>query len=725
MNSTAHFWLPTAELSPTEWLERHQSARQSFWGPRDTRIPAYLPNLVKEVCSLRSSLELLCWSHPSRSEKLRQFCRDLLHTNATGNQNAELQALAHLVENCLARVDWRELDILEMILGCLKDLASPITDTAVLGPDSEVLLEEFEALGRLRQEQRPAYERAVRGLISEARAGFMGLNWAFQHLRNCPERRPRLDKEALGLLINVLRLVLGLQPDAPDAVAMALDASASVWAGMHGEAQNRWRQQGLTVPLKPFEKASLYLLEGLPLENAGHAGFVRYVCEHDDAYCRLLAGCYAAPVLQVKRLLEEVERYNRLPENAARKVCYDDEEQRVFMAALLLRPDAVAAIVDRERHKDIYLVISGLRPKAYLPRTLHEVQNVFGYVTPEAFQQVVTCLQLDPVDVIRVIASYKQYSADPGGDIIIYVCKGTACFLRGQPELSRRLSAEIRADEGEVGRHGIQYIEMDCFGVCHLAPVVKTQETFLGKQRADDIPYLLEQLRKGPSYENRVMFLDRIRRMLAPGHRSEPLEDMRIVEVIEDGPGRQLLPNVSGQTLAIDAAGQVYARDNGSSQSLGRMHPEALAFSYSTPDGHTCWGGVILDEAKQLKATVSYPAPHLHMDLTSTVKPQAFVDQGGVWVERIDGAMRLGTYNANAVIIEVEGGGYRLVRLSGAPSQTLPEKERGLAAGGAVGSGSDQADFMRRQDRLVLGFAAETDPDEIQSYLDQGGYEAV
>ncbi|HBD08484.1 MAG TPA: hypothetical protein DCZ69_09500, partial [Syntrophobacteraceae bacterium] len=493
------------------------------------------------------------------------------------------------------------------------------------GWERTALGEELDALTRLRGQDRPAYERAVHGLISEARASFIGLNWAFQYLRGIPARRARLDNEALGLLIGALRLILGLNLEEALVVEMALADPASVWSGMHGEAQQRWQQQGISVPLKPFEKASLFLLEGLPLEDSGHAGFVRYLCEHEDAYRRLLSGCYAAPAVQFSRLLEEMERYNRLPENAARRVWYDDEEQRVFMRALLLRPDAVAAIVDRERHKDIYLVISGLGPKAYLPRTLHEVQNIFGYITPEAFQQVVACLQLDPVDVIRVIASYKQYSADPGGDIIIYICKGTACFLRGQPELSRKLSVEIQAEEGELGCHGIQFVEMDCFGVCHLAPVVKTRDTFLGKQRADDIPGLLEQLRKGPSYENRVMFLDRIRRMLAPGHRSEPLESMRIVELIEDGPGPQPLPDVRGQTLAVDSTGQVHARENGASQPLGRLLPETLVFGYATPDGQTRWGGAILDEAGQLKAMVNYPAPHLHRDLAATVKPRAFV----------------------------------------------------------------------------------------------------
>ncbi len=705
MNSTVHYWLPTAGLSPAEWLERHRIARGSYWGPRDTRVPTYLPTLVREICSLRSSLELLRWGYASQSEGLRQFCRDLRQRETLSAEGVERKALVRLIESCLARVDWREQDILEMILGCLRDVAEAAPSTAgpEPGPGNGILAGELAALAQLRNQGRLAYDRAVRGLIAEARASFMGLNWAFQHLRHDSQPRIRLDEGALQQLLGVLRMILGLEPENAGSVQWPLDDPASVWAAMHGEAQKRWRQQGITVPFKPFEKASLFLLEALPLQNAGHASFVRYLCEHDDAYRRLLAGCYAPPSIQVERLMEEIDRYNRLPEYATRRLRYDDDEHHVFMAALLLRPDAVAAIVDRERHKDIYLVLSGLGPKAYLPRTLHEVQNIFGYVTPEAFQQVVASLQLDPVDVIRVIASYKQYSADPGGDIIIYLCKGTACFLRGQPDLSRRLAAEIQADEGEVGRHGIQFIEMDCFGVCHLAPVVKTQDTFLGKQGVDDIPRLLEQLQKGSNYENRVMFLDRIRRMLAPGHRSERLEDMRIVEVVEDRCAPHRSPDVSGHALEIDATGQVFAGGNGFRQPLGKLLPGALVFSYPSPDGYSSWGGVILDDARQLKATVGYPLQHLRRDLSATVKPQAFVDRGGVWVERSDGAVWLGTYSANAIVVEVDERVYRLVRLSGAPSQALPEKEQGLTTGVAVGDDADHTHFVRRQDRSAAG----------------------
>jgi NADH:ubiquinone oxidoreductase subunit F (NADH-binding)/NADH:ubiquinone oxidoreductase subunit E len=723
MSSTAHFWLPKAGLSPAEWLERHQAARQSFSGPRDTRVPAFLPHLVKELCSLRSSLEVLRWVYAPRSEGLTQFCQGLSGNDSGAVARAQDLGMARLVENCLARVDWREQDILEMMLEYLQGTTVEGAGSDAPGPG--VLRDELHALEGLRLWDRPGYDRAVQGLISEARASFMGINWAFQFLHNMPRRRLRLDEEAFRLLLTTLRLVLGLEPAEDEASPLNWNDPAGIWAGMHGEAQERWLQQGITVPLKPFEKASLFLLEALPLDNPGHAGFVRYLCEHDDAYRRLLACCYAPLAVQVGRLLEEVERYNRLPEHAARRAHYQDDEPRLFMAALLQRPDAVAAIVDRERHKDIYLVVSGLGPSAYLPRTLHEVQNIFGYITPEAFQQVVNILELDPVDVIRVIASYKQYSADPGGDIIIYLCKGTACFLRGQPDLSRRLAAEIHADEGTVGQHGIQFIEMDCFGVCHLAPVVKARDTFLGKRTVEDIPRLLEQLLKGPAYENRNMFLERIRRMLAPGHRSDRLEEMRIVEVVEDAAGPRPSLEVQGDSLEIDATGQVFAGRNGRRQPLGQLRPGALVFSYPTPDGDSRWGGVIVDDARQIQATVCYPAPHLRKELTRTVKPQAYVDQGAVWVERTDGPVCLGTYNANVIAVESADGMVRLVRLSGPPNQALPEKEQGIAAGLAGGAGGDRADFVGMQDRLVLEFAPETDPDEINSYLAQGGYEAV
>jgi NADH:ubiquinone oxidoreductase subunit F (NADH-binding)/NADH:ubiquinone oxidoreductase subunit E len=729
MEAVRPFWLPEADMAPSGWLERHEESRRLEWMVRDTRIPVSLARLAKELCSLRSSLEMLRWVYPPHSEGMHRFCEELRGTDVGPGNEKSRNGLARLVRNGLERIDWREQDFFEMMLDYFGGGGGALGDPA--------LAEELRFLEELRLSERKSFDRGVQGFISEARSSFMGLKWGCAHLSQAAPRRTLLDEEGVLELLKVLHLLLGLEDDPTVEVGSSeRDDWVETWERIHGKAQERWRRMGLTVPLKPFEKASLFLLEALPLNKTGHAGFVRYLVEREDGYRRILASCYAPWEEQRRKLEEEVARYNRLPEHAGRNVAYEESEWRWLMFAILLRPDVVAAIADRERHKDIYWVLSGLGSKAYLPRTLHEVQNIFGYVTPEAFDQVVRNLGLDPVDVIRVIAGFKQYSADPGGDILIYVCKGTACFLRGQPDLSRRLAAEIQAEEGEVGRHGIQFIEMDCFGVCHLAPVVKTRDVFLGNRLPDDVPVLVEQLLKGPSYENRALFLDRIRRMLAPGWESNRLEELKILEVIEDpaaGPaGPDAAPDsglpravAAGGNLLIDSRGEVFACGNGLRHPLGRLLTDALPYSCPSPGGGRDWGGVILDEVGQVSAVMGFHRPLLRDDLAGSIKPRATVADGDVWVEREAGPVRLGSFTANAIMVEAPDGAMSLVRLSGPPNKAMPEKERGIAAGASGVDGVERPEFLRFQDRLVLGFAGDVDPDEITSYMARGGYEAV
>jgi len=133
-------------------------------------------------------------------------------------------------------------------------------------------------------------------------------------------------------------------------------------------------------------------------------------------------------------------------------------------------------------------------------------------------------------------------------------------------------------------------------------------------------------------------------------------------------------------------------------------------------------GAVILDETSQIIRLAQFHAPFLEQEMRCTLKPRAIVADGAVWVERTGGRLRLGKYNANVIAVETEGMVCRLLHLSGAASQIPPEKEEGLATRQL--QTEDEA-FLNRQDRLVLGFTAQADPQEIESYLAQGGYAAV
>lgn len=709
--------LPTPHMSPDEWIELHDRAHEYFWGPVDTRIPGYLPQLAQAVCTMRLSLSQLRLAFEQRPDKFHAFRATLLGKKKGLHGQDPQGLLVRLFDSHLARIDWREQDVLEMILEFLS------------ASDDPILEEELLQFQTLRETNWVDYERTVRGLISEARANLMGLTYARHAIRTNQTAAKKFGADSMPLLIRGLLQSMGLAGDENQVGRNLADDPAQCWGQLYEKAQELWTAHGIRLPLKPYEKASLFLLEALPIENKGHSSFVRYLIEHEEAYRKLLATCYAPSATQHERLQHEMERYNRLPEHSTRRISYSDEEQAWFLYAFMLRPDVVAAIAEREQHKDIYHVIAGLGPKARLPRVLQEVHNIFGYITPESFHKIVQTLELDPVDVIRVIASYKQYSADPGGDIIIYICKGTACFLRGQPDLSRRLAAEIAAEEGEVGRHGIQFIEMDCFGVCHLAPVIKTRDAFLGKRTADDIPRTIEHLLKGPQYENRIMFLNRIKELLAPGHESDLLEEVRISAIVRNnGPARVALDtsqdiDVTGYYLKIDAAGEVYACRNGRRHALGQFVPHSLAFSYTAPDGVEQNGCVILDQAAQMETFINYPAGFLARELQQSLKPQARVVDGFVQAERTEGPMRMGVYNANAVAVRRKDGSYRLICLSGPPNHAPPVEDQGLADSLVQG---DDHSFLRDQDRLVLGFASTGSPgDDIESYSANGGYASV
>ena len=726
------FGIATPHMTLDDWIAEHEKAHHYFCGPRDTRIPGYLPRLTQAVCTLRFSISQLRMAFGQHPEGSQCFRKEMLLERRGLHGSDQAGHLLRLFDDYLSRIDWREQDVLEMILEFLT--LNPVTHGADLA-------EELARFRALRDHDRHAYDQAILGLISEARGNLMGLAHARHSLRNHPVSFAVLEENAIRLLIDRLSRSLGLDEPVPGTSEPLPEDPAFCWQMLYGKAGDHWQEQDTILPLKPFEKASLYLLEALPVDRIGHSGFVQYLIEHEGAYRRLLAACYAPVSVRIERLTKEMERYNRLPENATRRLHYREEEKLCFLYALLLRPDVIAAIAERERHKDIYRVISGLGSKAHLPRVLQEVQNVFGYVTPESFEKIVEMLRLDPSEIIRVIASYKQYSADPGGDIIIYVCKGTACFLRGQPELSRRLALEIQAGEGKVGADGIQFIEMDCFGVCHLAPVIKARDVFLGKRTAADIPRVLQQLLQGPRYDNRLDFLLRIRQLLAPGHESDPLGDLCLSAVIDETDPENsphpplstqhsilstqhsaLSTSIAGSCLKIDHSGQVFALSNGGQKILGRLLPHTLPFTYGAPDGSEQVGCLVLDEVRQIRALVHYPASFLENELQQTLKPQAFLSDGGVWVEQKDGSVRLGTYTANALAVETEPGNYRLVLMAGPPNQEPPGRTEDLAADSYQ---VEDETFVKQQDRLVLGFAEHTDPEDIESYIACGGYLGV
>jgi NADH-quinone oxidoreductase subunit E len=113
------------------------------------------------------------------------------------------------------------------------------------------------------------------------------------------------------------------------------------------------------------------------------------------------------------------------------------------------------------------------RDRSRLIPILQEVQKTFRYLPREAVEGVAEKLGVPVSEVLNVATFYHQFRLEPIGRYVIYVCFGTACYLRGSEAVynAMRLAAGV-AEGRSTSEDGLITVEKArCFGCCSLAPV--------------------------------------------------------------------------------------------------------------------------------------------------------------------------------------------------------------------------------------------------------------
>ncbi|MFC1874265.1 NADH-quinone oxidoreductase subunit NuoE [Chloroflexota bacterium] len=133
---------------------------------------------------------------------------------------------------------------------------------------------------------------------------------------------------------------------------------------------------------------------------------------------------------------------------------------------------AKAGGITRTKLKRIDRIINDYREKRWgLIPLLQEIQQVFGYIPPQAIPNIACGLGLFPSQVQGVITFYEQLYTAPRGKNIVRVCRGTACHVRGGKTILKLVKQELGIEEGE-NTPDLEYTleTVACIGVCALAP---------------------------------------------------------------------------------------------------------------------------------------------------------------------------------------------------------------------------------------------------------------
>jgi NADH:ubiquinone oxidoreductase subunit E len=130
-----------------------------------------------------------------------------------------------------------------------------------------------------------------------------------------------------------------------------------------------------------------------------------------------------------------------------------------------------------------------------LIEVLHQVQELHGYLPPEALRQVATLMRLPLSRVYGVASFYHLFRLEPPTAHRCAVCLGTACFVRGGAQLARRLEIRLGVDLDDAAGNGTWALQhVSCLGACGQAPVVVVDGVLLTKLPVDHREELESQL---------------------------------------------------------------------------------------------------------------------------------------------------------------------------------------------------------------------------------------
>ena len=129
----------------------------------------------------------------------------------------------------------------------------------------------------------------------------------------------------------------------------------------------------------------------------------------------------------------------------------------------------------------------GNEPDALI-ETLHSVQEAFGCLDDDALRYVASSLKVPLSRVYGVATFYNFFTLKPQGDHSCTMCLGTACYIKGTPQILEAIKEVAHIQPGETTPDKkVSLLLARCLGACGLAPAGVFDGEVMGKLSPSDV----------------------------------------------------------------------------------------------------------------------------------------------------------------------------------------------------------------------------------------------
>jgi NADH-quinone oxidoreductase subunit E len=124
---------------------------------------------------------------------------------------------------------------------------------------------------------------------------------------------------------------------------------------------------------------------------------------------------------------------------------------------------------------------------------LQEINEHFGWVSPDAAQIVADHLETTINRVYGLLTFYADFRTEPRGYHHLLVCHGMSCYVLGSQRLVQTLQDRYGIVDGETtSDHDLSVqVVNGCLGVCDRSPVVKLDDAYHGNVTPDTLNQLI------------------------------------------------------------------------------------------------------------------------------------------------------------------------------------------------------------------------------------------
>jgi NADH-quinone oxidoreductase subunit E len=173
-----------------------------------------------------------------------------------------------------------------------------------------------------------------------------------------------------------------------------------------------------------------------------------------------------------------------------------DEINRVLQVRLD-RLRRIQGRLDTTIRRDVQTHVARWRDEeGNLIMILHAIQNQHGYVPREVAMELARELGVKLARIYEVITFYHYFKLQPPGAHHLTVCNGTACYLKGAPDLLNEARGRLGVAEGQTTADRSFHLDtVRCIGCCGMSPAVVVDGVTHGRVKTADIAGLIEGAR--------------------------------------------------------------------------------------------------------------------------------------------------------------------------------------------------------------------------------------